>query len=60
MSFGEINDERTYQRVVGVVGRLWDQDSLIVRTLREVILANIGHHLSPGQKFGRHVILETS
>lgn len=55
-----MNDERAYQRVVGIVGRLGDEDSLFALTFREVILANIDHDFSPGQNFRRNVIFKTA
>ena len=53
-----MDETGAYQGIVGIVGRLWDQDNVIALTLGEMIHANIHHNLSPGQSFGRHVVFK--
>lgn len=60
LSLGKKNHEGAYQRVVGIVRRLRDQDGVIAPPLRKVVIANIAHNLSPGQYFGRNIMLKIS
>lgn len=53
-----VNEVEAYQGIVGIIGRLGDQNSVTALTLGELIHANIGHDLSPRHDLGRRSILK--